>query len=738
MATSQPDRGQPAPAASQGRLIHETSPYLLQHAHNPVDWYPWGAEALARAQAEDKPILLSVGYSACHWCHVMAHESFEDAETAALMNDRFVNVKVDREERPDIDAIYMEAVQALTGHGGWPLTAFLTPDGRPFYGGTYYPPEPRHGMPGFRQVLLAIDDAWRNRRRELDAAGDRLTEALNRSALARPGAGAAEAGEDWAAILDRAAAGLLHALDPYEGGFGDHPKFPQPMNLDFLLQSYLRTGDVKQLKAVTYTLTKMARGGIYDQLGGGFHRYSTDRRWLTPHFEKMLYDNAQLARTYLHAWQLTGDSEYRRTVEETLDYVLREMTSAEGGFYSTQDADSAGVEGKFFLWTLPEVLQLLGADEGRLFAAYFDVTPRGNFHEGGRPANILHISDDLEDAAQKLRVSEERLASVVARGRRLLFASREERVRPGRDDKILAEWNGLMLHAFAEVGAALSRPDYVAAAVRAAGFVLSKLTDDAWPTANRPTSSFQLSTSNVKRQTSIRLCRAYRGGRVHLNAYLEDYAAVGLGLAALYEATFDTGWLEAAAALAEAILAHFADPNGGGFFQVSADHEKLVVRRKDFVDNAVPSGNSLAAELFLRLGKLLHRPDYADHALGILRPLADALAQQPLAFGRLLCVLDFCANPGREIAIVGDPSAADTAAMLREVRPRYRPNDVLALRIPGDDAAPALIPLLADRGQVDGKATVYMCRNFVCDLPVTDPAGLAAQLTDVSPRPVAA
>ena len=414
------------------------------------------------------------------------------------------------------------------------------------------------------------------------------------------------------------------------------------------------------------------------------------------------------------------------------------MTATEGGFFSTQDADSEGVEGKFFLWTLPEVLQLLGADDGRLFAACFDVTPRGNFHEGGRPVNILHVSDDLEDAAQKLRVSEERLASVIARGRNLLFAARERRVRPGRDDKILAEWNGLMLHAFAEAGAALSRPDYVAAAVRAAGFVLIKLTDGAWPTANRPTSNCQLPTSNVKRQTSIRLCRAYRDGRAHLNAYLEDYAAVGLGLVGLYEATFETGWLEAAAALAEAILAHFADPNGGGLFQVSADHEKLVVRRKDFVDNAVPSGNSLAAELFLRLGKLLHRPDFADHALGILPPLADALAQQPLAFGRLLCVLDFYANPGHEIAIVGDPSAADTAAMLREVRARCLPNSVLALRVPGDDSAPSLIPLLADRGQVDGKATAYVCRNFVCGLPATDPAGLAAQLTSVSQRPAAA
>jgi len=710
------------------RLAHETSPYLLQHAHNPVDWYPWDPEALARAQAEDRPILLSVGYSACHWCHVMAHESFEDPETAALMNEWFVNIKVDREERPDIDAIYMEAVQALTGRGGWPMTVFLTPDGRPFYGGAYFPPTPRYGMPGFPQLLAAIAEAWRERRRELESSGDRLADALKRSALIRPAQTPLRA-----ELLERAAAGLLRDHDPDEGGFGAAPKFPQPMNLDFLLDRYRLTGDAATWQAAHLTLTKMARGGMYDQLGGGFHRYSTDDHWLVPHFEKMLYDNAQLARTYLHAWQLSGEPEFRRIVEETLDYVLREMTSEpdgpgagpEGGFYSTQDADSEGEEGKFFLWRPAEVAELLGAEDARLFDAYYDVTERGNFPEGGPGANILHVDHDLATVARGQGVSPERLAQALARGREALFAARERRVRPGRDDKILAEWNGLMLHALAEAGAALNRPDYIAAAKSAADFILTRMADGKWQMADgdqQPRAiSYQLSAT--------RLFRTYKDGRAHLNAYLEDYAAVALGLLGLYQATFDLRWLEAAAGLAEVIIEEFSDPDAGGFFQTSADHEKLVVRRKDFVDNAAPSGNSLAAELFLRLGTLLGRADYERHAVGILQLMAEAMGAQPGAFGRLLAALDFHLNPGQEIAIVGDPAAADTRALLAEVWGRFLPNSVLTLRVPNDDTAPALVPLLADRGQIAGHATAYVCQDYVCRLPVTDPAALAAQLT---------
>ncbi len=710
---------QPQHATQPNRLIHETSPYLLQHAYNPVDWYPWSPEALGRATAEDKPILLSIGYSACHWCHVMAHESFEDPDTAALMNELYINIKVDREERPDLDAIYMEAVQAMTGHGGWPMTVFLTSDGKPFYGGTYFPPEPRHNMPSFRQLLLAIADAWRKRRRELLSAGDRLADALNRSAALRPADTPLTPD-----LLDRAARNLLRGFDRVEGGFGGAPKFPQPMNLDFLLQHTLRTHDPAALNAVNLTLVKMARGGIYDQLGGGFHRYSTDDEWLAPHFEKMLYDNAQLARTYLHAWQVTGEPRFRRVVQETLDYVLREMTSPEGGFYSTQDADSEGVEGKFFLWTPAEVAELLDREDARLFAGYFDVTPRGNFGEGGPGANILRVRRDLSAVAADLGVSSERLAQAVARGRKLLFEARERRVHPGRDEKMLAEWNGLMLHAFAEAGAALDRPDYIEAATRAAEFVLTKMSEST----NQPISESTFDFPHATFDIPLRLFRTAKDGRAHLNAYLEDYAAVALGLIALYGATFELRWLEAAAGLAETILAQFSDPAGPGFFQTATDHEVLIARRKDFVDSAVPSGNSLAAELFLRLSKLLDRPAYTGHAAGIMALMADGMAEQPGAFGRLLCALDLHLNPGVEIAIIGDPAAADTRALLAAARRPFLPNSVVTLAAPGDAAAAAFVPLLAGRGLVGGKAAAYVCRNYACNLPVTEPDALARQL----------
>ena len=736
--TRDEDRGKP------NRLLDETSPYLLQHAYNPVDWYPWGPEALARAAAEDKPILLSVGYSACHWCHVMAHESFENPETAELMNELFINIKVDREERPDIDAIYMEAVQAMTGSGGWPMTVFLTPDGRPFYGGTYFPPVPRYSMPGFPQLLAAIAEAWTHRRKEMLDAGDRLAEALNRTGRLLPSA--TPLAEP---LLARATERLMRSYDRVEGGFGGAPKFPQPMVLDFLLQRAAGTApataagpddgpasaqdapdargenrrpersaagslggaesqDAALLQAVTVTLTKMARGGMYDQLGGGFHRYSTDDEWLVPHFEKMLYDNAQLALTYLHAWQVTGDPFFRRIVEETLDYVAREMTSPEGGFFSTQDADSEGREGKFFIWTRDEIGRLLGPEDGKLFAGYYGVTQAGNWREGGAGANILHVRRDLETVAADMGVTPEQLAAAARRGRATLVAARAARVHPGRDEKALAEWNGLMLRAFAEAGAVLARPDYVEAARRNAGFLLTRMRD-------------------VSDASGLRLHRTRKDGRSRGRGYLEDHAAVALGLLALYEVTFDLAHLQAAVALAETILDSFQDGQHGGFFQAAEDHEKLVARRKDFVDSAVPAGNSLVADLLLRLARLLDRPHYAEHAARIFSLMADGMAEQPLAFGRLLAALDFYVHPGYEIAVLGDPAAADARALLVAIKARFLPNTVVAAAAAGS-AAVDFIPLLADRGLRGGRATAYVCRNYACNLPVTAAEDLAKQL----------
>jgi uncharacterized protein len=692
------------PTVQPNRLIHETSPYLLQHAYNPVDWYPWGPEALARAAAEDKPVLLSVGYSACHWCHVMAHESFENPDTAALMNELFVNVKVDREERPDIDAIYMDAVQAMTGGGGWPMTVFLTPDGKPFYGGTYFPPVPRYNMPGFPQLLAAISEAWQNRRKELLDAGERLADALNRTAqITASGAALDEV------LLERATARLMRSFDKVEGGFGGAPKFPQPMNLDFLLQRYYQRRDPSYLQAVTFTLTKMAGGGMYDQLGGGFHRYSTDDEWLVPHFEKMLYDNAQLARTFLHAWQLTGDPFFRRIVEETLDYVLAEMTSPEGAFYSTQDADSEGKEGKYFIWTLDEILELLGPEDGQLTAGYWGVTQRGNWREGGAGANILHVRRPLEVVAGDLRVTPERLAEAVVRGRKVLLDAREQRVHPGRDEKVLAEWNGLMLYAFAEAGAVLGRGDYLDAARANADFLLSGMRD-------------------ASAASGIRLHRSWKAGDGRLNGYLEDYAAVALGLLAVYQVTFELRWLQAAISLADEILDRFLDIENGGFFQTAADHEKLVARRKDFVDSAVPAGNSLAADLLLRLAKLLDRPAYVEAAAGAFGLMAEGMGEQPLAFGRLLSALGFYVHPGYEIAIMG--VLAQTSELLAEAWRRFLPTSIVAGGPPDSEAAQQ-VALLADRPLLDGKVTAYVCRNYACNLPATTAEELGRQLAAV-------
>ena len=672
------------------RLNHETSPYLRQHAHNPVDWYAWGEEALAKARREDKPIFLSIGYSACHWCHVMERESFENEPTAALMNELFVNIKVDREERPDLDSIYMEAVQAMTGQGGWPMSMFLTPDGKPFYGGTYYPPEPRYGMPSFIQVLHSVANAYQSKRAQINDQAQRLTDMLQRTATLT-----AQDSDLSTAILDEAIQQLLQYFDSEEGGFGSQPKFPQPMTLDFAMTQQARKGDLDALYMAELTLEKMAHGGIYDQLGGGFHRYSVDAIWLTPHFEKMLYDNAQLLRSYLHAWLITKQPLYRRIIDETIDYVLREMTSPQGGFYSTQDADSEGEEGKFFVWTPTEIEAVLGKEASTVFNAYYGVSARGNF-EG---KNILHVVTPAENIAQRFQMPVEAVERSLATSRRKLFDAREQRIKPGRDEKVLTEWNGLMIHALAECGAALGRADALHAAQHAANFILQQMS-----------------------QPDGKLYRSYKDGQARLNAYLEDYAAFGIALVALYEATFDLRWLGEASRLTRLLIDQFGDDQNGGFYQTGLDHEQLVVRRKDFIDNAIPSGNSLTAELLLKLAVLTGNEDYRRQARLICLVMKESMARQPTGFGRLLCALNQLLVPSQEIAIVGDPEGADTAALLQVVRSCYLPTSVLALKRPGEES---MLPLLEGRDLVNGQAAAYVCENYVCKLPITEAQALA-------------
>ena len=686
------------------RLIHETSPYLLQHAHNPVDWYAWGEEALAKARTEDKPIFLSIGYSACHWCHVLERESFENEKTAAMMNELFVNIKVDREERPDLDSIYMDAVQAMTGQGGWPMSMFLTPDGKPFYGGTYFPPEPRYGLPSFQQVLYSTAHAYHNKREQIDSQAQRLTDLLRRT-----GELAAQESELSTTLLDEAIQQLLQYFDSQDGGFGSQPKFPQPMTLDFIMTQYARTGDLDALYMAELTLEKMGQGGIYDHLGGGFHRYSVDAVWLVPHFEKMLYDNAQLLRSYLHAWQITKHPLYRRVADETIDYVLREMTSPAGGFYSTQDADSEGEEGKFFVWTPAEIEAVIGADAARIFNLYYGVSARGNF-EG---QNILHVSATVEEVVQRFAISPAAVERSLADSRQKLFAVREKRIKPARDEKILTEWNGLMIHALAECAAVLGRGDALQAAQNAANFILSKM-----------------SQPDGKLYRSYKAAPGDSNGQARLNAYLEDYAAFSRALIALYEATFDLRWLGEASRLTRLLIAQFGDPQTGGFYQTGLDHEQLVVRRKDFIDNAIPSGNSLAAETLLRLAVFTGTQEYRNQAAQILLVMKEAMTRQPTGFGRLLCALNTFLSPSQEVAIVGDPAAAETQALVRAVQRRYLPNTVLAFKRSGEAS---LLPLLENRDLVGGKAAAYVCENYACQLPVTEVQALEKLLDSSAP-----
>ncbi len=673
------------------RLAGETSPYLLQHAHNPVDWYPWGPEALERARREDKPILLSIGYAACHWCHVMAHESFEDSATAALMNQHFVCVKVDREERPDLDGIYMDAVQAMTGQGGWPMTVFCTPDGAPFFAGTYFPASDRYGMPSFRTVLAAAADAWRTRRQDAVRQGQRLVEHI----AAQAGGLQAAAPLD-PAVLDQAEQGLRGLFDPAWGGFGRAPKFPQPMTLEFLLRRHL-AGSKGALDMVELTLHRMAAGGVHDQLGGGFHRYATDGRWQVPHFEKMLYDNAQLVRLYARAWLVTGRPRWRQVATGTADYLLGELRHPAGGFFSSQDADSEGVEGRFFVWPYRELVELAG----EAVAAWYGALPEGNWEHGD---NILWTPRDPATVAGEQGIGVDELERQVAEARPRLLAARQRRVHPGTDDKVLCAWNGLAISGLAEAGRAFGEQRFVDAAVAAADFLLGEL-----------------------RTPAGRLLRSWRDGKAGPPGYLDDYASLAEACVTLYETTFATGWLREARALADAMLELFADPDGG-LFQTGADAEPLVLRPKELVDNAVPAGNSLAADALVRLAKLTGDDRYAETGRSALRPVAGAAARAPTGFGHALGVIDFALARVREVAIVGDPAGPDTRALVERAWRTWSPNRVLAMAAAGDAEAARAVPLLADRGLRDGRATAYVCEHFACQQPVTDPDALAAQL----------
>jgi uncharacterized protein YyaL (SSP411 family) len=661
------------------RLASETSPYLLQHKDNPVDWYPWGDEALQRARTEDKPILLSVGYAACHWCHVMERESFEDPDIARLMNESFVSVKVDREERPDIDAVYMEAVQAMTGQGGWPMTVFLTPEGVPFYGGTYFPSEDRLGMPSFSRVLTGVADAWGAKRPDVEQQGKRLLEHIDVAGRIAPSEEPINA-----AVLQAAFTSLTAGFDPDHGGFGGAPKFPQPMTID-LLHRLQRRGQAGAAGMARLTLDAMAKGGIFDQIGGGFARYSVDRHWLVPHFEKMLYDNAQLIRTYARSWMITGSELHRDVTNRTVEWLLREMRDPAGGFWSSLDADSEGVEGKFYVWTVDQVRDALG-DRFVDAVRAFGMTEGGNFEGSNIPVRVHQGGPEIEEL------------------RRGLFEARSQRVRPATDDKVLTAWNGLTISALAEAGTAFQRDDWVAAAVEAMRFLTTTMRQDG------------------------RLMRSYRAGRVRHLGFAEDYASFLEASLALYEATFDPAWLDEARWAADEAILLFSDSERGGFFTTGADGERLIARSKDLVDNAIPAANSVMALELQRLSMLTSEASYERHGLGAIRAVLDAATRSPQGFGHLLCAVDLYTGAPKQVVIVGSPARADRHEMLEAIRGRYLPNKVLVVTDNPEPEDAKRIPLLADRVAVEGRATAYVCEQGVCRLPVHSAAEMIAQL----------
>jgi len=673
-------------ARHTNRLIHETSPYLLQHAHNPVDWYPWGDQAFQKAQSENKPVLLSIGYSACHWCHVMEHESFENEKIAALMNDLFVSIKVDREERPDLDEIYMNAVQMLTGRGGWPMTIFLTPEGKPFYGGTYFPPEDRQGMPGFPRVLTGVAQAYREKPQDVEKSVEQILSALKRMS---------ESHDSKAAFspdaIAESAEQISRAYDSDHGGLGHAPKFPHAGVYELFLRHYHQSKNLRFLEMVTHTLTKMAQGGIYDHLGGGFHRYSVDERWLVPHFEKMLYDNAQLLRIYAQLYCITGNELFKNVTEETADYLLREMLHSEGGFYSTQDADSEGEEGKFFIWSPQEINAILGEEAGEIFARIYDVSDFGNF-EG---KNILHPILSLEQASKLFRKDVREIAALVADSKEKLFHEREKRIKPFRDEKIITSWNGLVLSGLAEAINISPKRAYVESANRTVQFIFSKMFRDG------------------------HLLHTYKDGKAKLLGYLDDYAFLAVGLLDLYETTFDRTHFECAIELADAMLSEFWDEKDGAFFYTGKSHEQLISRAKPVFDASIPSGNSIATHLLLRLYHLTGREDYLKRAEAVLRTYYDVMMSQPFGFAHMLCALDLYSRKPKEIVVIGTRDDTNVAELVNRIHSVYLPNKSLQLAGP-DQSLEKISPLLQGKTQLDGKPTVYVCHNFTCSAPATN------------------
>jgi len=700
------------------RLIFEKSPYLLQHARNPVDWYPWGEEALARAREEDRPIFLSVGYSTCHWCHVMEHESFEDEGIAALMNKAFVCIKVDREERPDLDHVYMTVTQAMTGSGGWPMTVIMAPDGKPFYAGTYFPKTGRSGRIGMQELVPMLERAWKENRAQLLSSAEKMTQYLIDNSRIAPGR-----------MLEKesvlgAFGQLAQRFDEVHGGFGESPKFPIPHNLNLLLQVHARTGDVRALRMVETTLRAMRRGGIFDHVGFGFHRYSTDRVWLLPHFEKMLYDQALLGMAYVGAWQATGDDFYRRTANEIFTYVERDMTSPEGGFYSAEDADSEGEEGLFYVWTPDEVRAVLGQEEGDLYCRVQSIVEGGNFRDQTTGqltgSSIPHLAKPLSAIAGELGIPTPDLQSRLEASRRALFAVREGRIHPLKDDKILTDWNGLMIASLARAASAFNEPRYAEAASRAADFILTHLRDERG-----------------------RLLKRYRLGESAFPATLEDHAFMAWGLVELYQATFEERWLREAIAILDEMEAHFLDGKNGGFFLSADDGEKLIVRPKEIYDGAIPSGNSVAALALLEVARITGKTRYEELADGIFRAFSNQVLRAPSAHAMLMQAVDFAAGPSFEVVVAGDPEAEDTRAMLARLRSIYAPTKVLVLRpdTGGEEKSPpsiaGLAPFTAAQRARDGKATAYLCRNFACEAPTHDVDAVARSLMNArySPAP---